>query len=141
MKFTETQIRELAGIFDDIITSDSDAVKSAFQRLAFLGSLARTEDSETGPFSDMVARLDWMEREMVELRREVQILQNTISPQDLLSDTISIDLSAPSIAAGQTYTMASPSYTSGSVTIAPLTASDIITLTQSTLDGFNHGST
>lgn len=140
MKITEDQIQELAGIFDDIITSDSDAVKSAFHRLAFLSSLARTESTEPGPFSDMVRRLDWMERELVELRREVQILQNQITPDDLLRD-ISIDLSAQSIAAGQTYTMAGPSYTAGSISIAPISAVDIITLSQSTLDGFNHGST
>lgn len=123
MKITNEQIQELAGIFDDIITSDSDAVKSAFQRLAFLSSLARTERDDPGPFTDMVTRLDWMEREMVDLRREVQILQNTIAPNDLLRDhDDKIDL-GPFIQQLNGGTMA------GSIAIAPLTTSDVITLT------------
>ena len=118
MKLTEEQIRELAGIFDDIITSDSDAVKSAFQRLAFLSSLAKTEKEEPGPFTDMVNRLDWMEREIVDLRRDVQILQNTIAPNDLLRDT-TVDL-------GPFIQQINGGATMAPITIAPLTTTDII---------------
>jgi hypothetical protein len=123
MKITNEQILELAGIFDDIITSDSDAVQSAFQRLAFLSSLARAEKDEPGPFTDIVTRLDWMEREMVDLRRDVQILQNTITPNDLLRDT-TVDL-GPFIKGLN----GSAPVTMGSISIPPLTTSDVITLT------------
>ena len=130
MTITNEQILELAGIFDDIITSDSDAVKSAFQRLAFLGSLARVERDEPGPFTDMVTRLDWMEREMVEMRREIQILQNTIAPNDLLRDS-TVDL-GPFIKGLN----GSVPVTMGSISIPPLTGADIITLSSSQTDIF-----
>lgn len=133
MTISEEQMRELAGIFDDIITSDSEAVKSAFHRLAFLSSLARQERDEPGPFTDMVQRLDWLEREMVEMKRDIQILQNG-GQQDLIND-IKVDL-GPFI---HGINGGSPSYqTMGSISIAPLTTSDIITLTSPTqADIFN----
>jgi hypothetical protein len=76
MKLTEQQIAELAAIFDDVITSDSVAVQSAFQRLALLSSLARQEKNEQGPFVTLLKKLDWAEHELKDLRREVQILQS-----------------------------------------------------------------
>jgi hypothetical protein len=128
MTISEEQMRELAGIFDDIITSDSEAVKSAFHRLAFLSSLARQERDEPGPFTDMVQRLDWMEREMVEMKRDIQILQNG-GQQDLIND-IKVDL-GPFI---QNLNGGNMSATC----VAPLTAQDIITLTSPTqADIFN----
>ena len=131
MNITEEQIRELAGIFDDIITSDSDAVKSAFQRLAFLSSLAQQERDEPGPFTDIVKRLDWMEREMVDMKRDIQILQNN-GQLDMIND-INVDL-GPFIKGPNG---SSPSYqTMGSINIAPLTTTDIITLSSPQTDIF-----
>jgi hypothetical protein len=131
MTISEEQMRELAGIFDDIITSDSEAVKSAFHRLAFLSSLARQERDEPGPFTDIVQRLDWMEREMVEMKRDIQILQND-GQLDMIND-INVDL-GPFI---KGLNGGSPSYqTMNSINIAPLTTSDIITLTSSQTDIF-----
>jgi hypothetical protein len=131
MTITNEQILELAGIFDDIITSDSDAVKSAFQRLAFLSALARVERDDPGPFTDIVNRLDWMEREMVEMRREIQILQNTITPNDLLRDA-SVDL-GPFI---KSLNSSGTPVTMGTITIPPLTGTDVITLSSSQTDIF-----
>ena len=76
MKLSEQQIAELAAIFDDVITSDSVAVQSAFQRLALLSSLARQEKEEPGPFAMLLKRLDWAESELKDLRRDVQIMQS-----------------------------------------------------------------
>lgn len=76
MKLTEQQIAELAAIFDDVITSDSVAVQSAFHRLALLSSLARTDKEEPGPFAMLLKRLDWAESELKDLRRDVQIMQS-----------------------------------------------------------------
>ena len=137
MKLTEEQIRELAGIFDDIITSDSDAVTSAFHRLAFLSSLAQQTKEEPGPFSDMITRLDWMEREMTEMKRDIQILQNN-GQSDMFTDSdgdtdmnMTINLSGimagPLSVIGSGGTMGGSGYSS--INIQPLTSNDIVSLT------------
>jgi hypothetical protein len=139
MKLTEEQIRELAGIFDDIITSDSDAVKSAFHRLAFLSSLAQQTKEEPGPFTDMVTRLDWMEREMTEMKRDIQILQNN-GQGDMFADsdtTSDITLNLSGIMAGPLSIIGSGGSGSmidrgGYMSIQPLTSNDIVSL--STVD-------
>ena len=123
MKFTEQQIKELSSIFDDIITSDSEAVQSAFQRLAFLSSLAKQERDEPGPFTDLVKRLDWMEREIVDLRRDVQIVNNG-GKLEAESDVV-INLGGTggggTMIGGGTY-----DYTN--LTLRPLTSNDIVSL-------------
>jgi hypothetical protein len=122
MKITEEQIRELAGIFDDIITSDSDAVKSAFHRLAFLSSLAQHTKEEPGPFTDMVSRLDWMEREMTEMKRDIQILQNN-GQSDMFAN------SPADITLNYTGTMIGGSgHNYSNITIQPLTSNDLVSL-------------
>ena len=120
MKITEEQIRELAGIFDDIITSDSDAVKSAFHRLAFLSSLAQHTKEEPGPFTDMVTRLDWMEREMTEMKRDIQILQNN-GQSDMFAN------SPADITLNYTGTMIGGSGHTN-ITLQPLTSNDLVSL-------------
>jgi hypothetical protein len=124
MKITEEQIRELAGIFDDIITSDSDAVKSAFHRLAFLSSLTQQTKEEPGPFTGMIGKLDWMASEISDMKRDIQILQNngqsdmfTNSPDDM---NITLNYSSLNVIGGSGGTM----YTN----IAPLTSNDIISI-------------
>lgn len=129
MTMTEEQIRELAGIFDDIITSDSDAVKSAFHRLAFLSSLAQHTKEEPGPFIDMVTRLDWMEREMIEMKRDIQILQNN-GQSDMFTDSdspadITINYGAVNLTGSGGTMLGGHNY----VNIAPLTSNDIVSLT------------
>jgi hypothetical protein len=134
MKITEEQIRELAGIFDDIITSDSDAVKSAFHRLAFLSSLAQQKKEEPGPFSDMVTRLDWMEREMTEMRRDIQILQNNGQSDMFTSSdgTTDMTLNLSGIMAGPLSVIGGSGGTMlgghNYANIAPLTSNDIISI-------------
>ena len=135
MKITEEQIRELAGIFDDIITSDSDAVTSAFHRLAFLSSLAQQTKEEPGPFSDMITRLDWMEREMTEMKRDIQILQNN-GQSDLFTssdNTTDMTLNLSGIMAGPLSVIGGGSGSTmlgghNYVNIAPLTSNDIVSL-------------
>jgi hypothetical protein len=123
MTITEEQIRELAGIFDDIITSDSDAVTSAFHRLAFLSSLAQQKNDEPGPFTGMIARLDWMTREMTEMKRDIQILQNN-GQSDMFTDSNSpADITLSVIGSG---TMVGSSY--HNISIQPLTSNDILSL-------------
>ena len=137
MTMTEEQIRELAGIFDDIITSDSDAVKSAFHRLAFLSSLAQQTKEEPGPFTDMIAKLDWMTREMTEMKRDIQILQNN-GQSDMFSEsdgTSDITLNLSGIMAGPLSVIGGGSggtmIGSGgysNISIQPLTSNDIVSL-------------
>ena len=86
MKFSEHQIMEFARIFDDIITSDSATVQSAFQRVSLLSSLAKTESEHPGPFEQLVRQLDWMENQMNMLRREVQVLQNHTTSKEYQID-------------------------------------------------------
>jgi hypothetical protein len=132
MKITEEQLRELAGIFDDIITSDSDAVKSAFHRLAFLSSLAQQKKEEPGPFTDMVTRLDWVEREMVEMRRDIQILQNNGQSDMFTSGPADITLNYGATAGPLTIIGSGSGGTMlgghNYANIAPLTSNDIISI-------------
>ena len=128
MKLTEKQIRELADIFDDIITSESEAVKSAFHRLAFLSSLAQQTREEPGPFSDMFSRLDWMERELADLRRDVQIVGNggSIKQPEIRPEDMIINLGG--YAGSGSATMLTGGYTANNITIHPLTSNDIVSL-------------
>lgn len=130
MKFTEEQLRELAGIFDDIITSESEAVKSAFHRLAFLSSLAQQTREEPGPFSDMFTRLDWMERELGDLRRDIQIVSNggAIKQTEIRPEDLIINLGGYSVPSSTTATMLGGSGMNNTLTIQPLTSNDIVSL-------------
>ncbi len=128
MKLTEHQIAELAAIFDDVITSDSVAVQSAFQRLALLSSLARQEKEEPGPFSTLLKRLDWAETELKDLRREVQILQAVDGKFSFTGDPLTIDLSQNMNSSNTPYTYSSAStYSSGvdTITLSPLDLTDL----------------
>ncbi len=137
MKLTEHQIAELAAIFDDVITSDSVAVQSAFQRLALLASLARQEKEEPGPFATLLKRLDWAEHELNDLRRQVQILQNS-RDYSFAGENVIVDLSnnMNSSSAPYTYT-----YTSGvdTISLAPLTltAADLTWIGNISVEGLN----
>jgi hypothetical protein len=140
MRLTEDQILEMSKIFDDIITSDSVAVQSAFQRLALLSSLAKADREDPGPFEQLVRQLDWMETQVKELQRSVQILENggtwsgTTSPQYSLDPTmITISGMSNGITLGGSGV---DIVTIGNITlnpphVSPLTADDIIKLTDS----------
>ena len=91
MRLTEEQILEVAKILDDIITSDSVAVHSAFQRVALLCSLAKAERSDPGPFELLVRQLDYMESQLKNLQRQVQILDNKNLHDITLNTEYSID--------------------------------------------------
>ena len=116
MTLTEDQILELAHIFDDIITSESSAVQSSFQRLALLSSLAKQEREEPGPFVQLFNRLEWLERELVDLRRDIQIVSNGGSIQPQENDVVVIN---------PQFTMNQNSYGihhgTGNITIGPIT--------------------
>lgn len=115
MKLTEDQIRDLTKVFDDIITSDSVAVQSAFQRLALISSLANND--EEGPFTALLHKLSWLENECKDLRRQVQILQTSSGGYN--HDPVVIDLGHSTMATGPAI------YSSGSINITPLTATEI----------------
>ena len=140
MRLNEEQILEMSKIFDDIITSDSVAVQSAFQRLALLSSLARSDQDGPGPFEQLVRQLDWLETQVKELQRSVQILENggtwsgTNSPEYSIDPTmITISGMSNGITLGGSGV---DIVTIGNITlnpphVSPLTADDIIKLTDS----------
>ena len=126
MRFSEQQIQEFSRMFDDIITSDSVAVRDAFQRLALISALARDEHREPGPFEHLVRQLDWLETEMNHMKRSIQILQNntntdTDRPKDYSIDPVQVI----NLGAYQPVAVTSFDLTG----IQPLTTTDIITLT------------
>lgn len=85
-------LQEIAKIFDSIISSPSDAVQSAFKNLVVLASLSQTQEDK-GPFETMLERLDSLEYQMRELRREMQIQSNGDYGQFKIDDSVVIDLS------------------------------------------------
>jgi hypothetical protein len=121
MKLTEQQIAELAAIFDDVITSNSVAVQSAFQRLALLSSLAREEKEEPGPFAQLLKRLDWAEHELKDLRRDLQIMQSN-RDFSFAGENVVVDLGANMNSSGAPYI-----YGMDTINLTPvsLSASDI----------------
>jgi hypothetical protein len=131
MKLSEQQIAELAAIFDDVITSDSVAVQSAFQRLALLSSLARQEKEEPGPFAMLLKRLDWAESELKDLRRDVQIMQSR-GDYSFAGENSVFDL-------GQNMNSSNMPYVYGTgtdiINITPLTASDLTWIGNITIEG------
>ena len=134
MKLTEQQIVELAAIFDDVITSDSVAVQSAFQRLALLSSLARQEKEESGPFVTLLKRLDWAEHELNDLRRQVQILQNN-KDYSFAGENMVVDLSnMNSGASPYTYSSGTDTITLGPLTLSP---ADLTWVGNISIEGLN----
>jgi hypothetical protein len=129
MRFSEQQIVEFARIFDDIITSDSAAVQSAFQRLTLLSALASDDHREPGPFEHLVRQMDWVEGELRSMQRTIQILQNSIlqnSSRSELTKDYSVD-PVQIINLGMHNTMAVTSF--DLTTLQPLTAADIANIT------------
>jgi hypothetical protein len=124
MRFSEQQIVEFARIFDDIITSDSAAVQSAFQRLTLLSALASDDYREPGPFEHLVRQMDWVENELRSMQRTIQILQN--SSRSELTKDYSVD-PVQIINLGMHNTMAVTSF--DLTTLQPLTAADIANIT------------
>jgi hypothetical protein len=124
MRFSEQQIVEFARIFDDIITSDSAAVQSAFQRLTLLSALASDDHREPGPFEHLVRQMDWVEGELRSMQRTIQILQN--SSRSELTKDYSVDR-VQIINLGMHNTMAVTSF--DLTTLQPLTAADIANIT------------
>jgi len=88
-------LQEIARIFDSIISSPSDAVQSAFKNLVVLASLSQAQDTEVkGPFESMMSRVENLEHQMRELRREVQIQNNTDPYTYKIDDIQVIDLNS-----------------------------------------------
>jgi predicted acyl esterase len=68
-------IQRLAEMFDTIISSPSQAVQDAFRNLTVLATLGKPNDTEVGPFTRLLDRLENLEYQMRELRKDVQIQQ------------------------------------------------------------------
>lgn len=68
-------IQRLAEMFDTIISSPSQAVQDAFRNLTVLATLGKPNDTEVGPFTKLLDRLEQLEYQMRELRKDVQIQQ------------------------------------------------------------------
>lgn len=133
MKLSEQQIAELAAIFDDVITSDSVAVQSAFQRLALLSSLARQEKEEPGPFAMLLKRLDWAESELKDLRRDVQIMQSR-GDYSFAGENVVFDLGQNMNSSNMPYVYSSGTDT---INITPLTAGDLTWAGSITIEGLD----
>jgi hypothetical protein len=85
----QKEIEQVAKIFDSIITSPSQAVQDAFRNLTVLATLAQAEGQQnSGPFEKIFGRLQALEYELKELRREVQIRHNY---DNGISDYISVN--------------------------------------------------
>jgi hypothetical protein len=126
MRFSEQQILEFSRIFDDIITSESAAVQSAFQRLTLLSALASDDHREPGPFEHLVRQLDWVERELNDMKKSIQILYNNSDTNLTKNYDYKIDPSMI-INLGMNNTMGVTSFDLSG--IQPLTAADISTIT------------
>ena len=69
------QLEELAGIFDTIISSKNPGVQQAFNHLMVLATLSK-EDNVNDMFRSLFNRITWLESEVKELRKELQISAN-----------------------------------------------------------------
>ena len=75
----EQEIKDLAEMFDTIVSSTNPAIQRSFQHTMVLATLAEEKKSEFGPFSTMIKDLTWMREQMQEMKRDIQILQNQSS--------------------------------------------------------------
>ena len=71
----DKELQQIAEMFDTIISSPSRAVQDAFRNLTVLATLGKSEHAETGPFEKLFERLEQLEYQMRELRKDVQIQQ------------------------------------------------------------------
>ena len=78
----DSEIQELAKIFDSIITSPSQAVHDAFRNLTVLATLSKGDNPEAGPFESIMSRIVSLEHDVQTIRREVQIHNNSAESRD-----------------------------------------------------------
>jgi predicted acyl esterase len=84
-------IQRLAEMFDTIISSPSQAVQDAFRNLTVLATLGKPNDTEVGPFTRLLDRLEQLEYQMRELRKDVQIQQASEYDFKISDDNMQID--------------------------------------------------
>ena len=84
-------IQRLAEMFDTIISSPSQAVQDAFRNLTVLATLGKPNDTEVGPFTKLLDRLEQLEYQMRELRKDVQIQQASEYDFKISDDNMQID--------------------------------------------------
>ena len=84
-------IQRLAEMFDTIISSPSQAVQDAFRNLTVLATLGKPNDTEGGPFTKLLDRLEQLEYQMRELRKDVQIQQASEYDFKISDDNMQID--------------------------------------------------
>lgn len=84
-------IQRLAEMFDTIISSPSQAVQDAFRNLTVLATLGKPNDTEVGPFTRLLDRLENLEYQMRELRKDVQIQQASEYDFKISDDNMQID--------------------------------------------------
>ena len=71
------ELQQIAEMFDTIISSPNQAVQDAFRNLTVLATLGKPSDEHAGPFATMFDRLEQLEYQMRELRKDVQIQQGS----------------------------------------------------------------
>jgi hypothetical protein len=71
------ELQQIAEMFDTIISSPSQAVQDAFRNLTVLATLGKPTEEQAGPFATMFDRLEQLEYQMRELRKDVQIQQGS----------------------------------------------------------------
>ena len=115
---TDKEINNLAEMFDCIINSTNPAVQRSLQHTMLLATLAEEKDqSVPGPFAKMFVTLGYLEQEVQQLRRSVQILENNSTER-----SYTLDLGD------------SNSYNNMSVNITPLTTGQLSGITLTAVD-------
>jgi len=87
----DKELQQIAEMFDTIISSPSQAVQDAFRSLTVLATLGKSEHAETGPFEKLFERLENLEYQMRELRKDVQIQQASEYDFKISDDNMQID--------------------------------------------------
>jgi predicted acyl esterase len=87
----DKELQQIAEMFDTIISSPSRAVQDAFRSLTVLAALGKSEHAETGPFEKLFERLENLEYQMRELRKDVQIQQASTYDFNVSDSTMQMD--------------------------------------------------
>jgi hypothetical protein len=87
----DKELRQIAEMFDTIISSPSRAVQDAFRNLTVLATLGKPTEEQAGPFATMFDRLEQLEYQMRELRKDVQIQQASEYDFKISDDNMQID--------------------------------------------------
>ena len=87
----DKELQQIAEMFDTIISSPSQAVQDAFRNLTVLATLGKPAEIQAGPFAKLFERLENLEYQMRELRKDVQIQQASEYDFNLSDSTMQTD--------------------------------------------------